>query len=624
MSKTIFVNNDSVVDLQQYGNMQNAKVVISGTDFKFIFPDHTEINVVNGALFSSLEKNTVMFKFQGESISGQDLLKKVDLSNLQLERLDSALSDQRQEHVLKDNIGKLSDIDAKSLDEAKKEAEQLKHEAEKMRAEAEEARKASEDVEKQLQEFLNEKAQSKTQNGAEPQSDIDGMDGGNLYKKKYSDESVAEANRLIFSDYSSSSSSSSSSKSSDSTPVDEKPIDISLKLDEASDSGTKNDNITNVTTPDFIGSTGPGLTITLRVDGIVVAVTTSDAMGNFSFTSSALADGQHSVQVDVTDGSGGSGSAKIQVTIDTVIEAPTFVLDEQYAIAQDDRIEGENLTRFSDAKIDGTAEAGSQVAIYANGVLLTTVTVDANGSWSYQFSGSELSEGINNIEITATDKAGNSASTTGTITLDTIPPETPVIILDEASDTGMAQDDHLTNDKTPSLHGNAEPDSTLELYLNGYKVADIQVDSAGNWEYTLPDNKITADGVYTVDVVASDRAGNTSSASMDITIDTNIDAFSMSMNSSSDSGIAGDNYTNNIYPSFTGKTDPSSHIVVTNLTTGEVIELDASQSGNFSFTLSMASTEGINELSISVTDYAGNEQTFNYEYTIDTVAPVYR
>jgi hypothetical protein len=262
------------------------------------------------------------------------------------------------------------------------------------------------------------------------------------------------------------------------------------------------------------------------------------------------------------------------------------------------------------------------VSIYANGHLLATVTVDSKGQWSYQFSGSELSEGINNIDIVATDKAGNSATTSGMITLDTIPPETPVILLDEASDTGMSQDDHLTYDKTPSLQGNAEPDSKLELYLNGYKVADIQVDSAGHWEYTLPDNKITSDGVYTFEVVASDRAGNTSSASMDITVDTNIDAFSMSMNSSSDSGIAGDNYTNNTSPSFSGKTDPSSHIVVTNLMTGEVIEIDASQSGYFSFTLAMASIEGINELSISVTDYAGNEQTFSYEYTIDTVAPV--
>ena len=623
MSNTIFASNDSIVDLQQYGAMDSAKVVISGTDFKFIFPGNVVVNVINGALYSSLENNHVHFKFQGQDVSGQQLLKTIDLSNLQLERLDSALSDQRQDRVLKDNINKISEINAKDLEEAKKEAADLKHEAEKMRAEAEEAQKASAEVQKQLEEFLNDKAQSNGQNGAASQNQGEEQLDASLYHKKYDDDSVAEASRLVFSDYSSSSSSSSSSSESDETPIDVKPIDVALKLDDGSDSGVKNDNITNVTTPQFVGSTDPGLTVSLRIDGVVVAVTTSDAMGNFSFNSgTVLADGQHNVQVDVTDGQGGSGSAKIIVTIDTVIAAPTFELDDQYAIPAADRIEGENLTRFTDAKIIGEAEAGSQVAIYANGVLLTTVTVDSDGAWSYQFSGSELNEGINNIEIDATDKAGNTASTTGVITLDTIPPETPVIILDESSDTGMSSTDSLTNDKTPSLHGNAEPNSTLELYLNGYKVADISVDSMGNWQYTLPENKITADGIYTFEVVSSDRAGNTSTAQIDVTVDTDIDAFTLAMASQSDSGVAGDNYTNDIYPAFTGKTDPNSHIVITNLTTGEKIEIDASQSGNFSFNLAQASAEGLNELSITVTDYAGNQQTFSYEYTIDTVAPV--
>ena len=623
MSNTIFASNDSIVDLQQYGAMDSAKVVISGTDFKFIFPGNVVVNVINGALYSSLENNHVHFKFQGQDVSGQQLLKTIDLSNLQLERLDSALSEQRQDRVLKDNINKISEINAKDLEEAKKEAADLKHEAEKMRAEAEEAQKASAEVQKQLEEFLNDKAQSNGQNGAASQNQGEEQLDASLYHKKYDDDSVAEASRLVFSDYSSSSSSSSSSSESDETPIDVKPIDVALKLDDGSDSGVKNDNITNVTTPQFVGSTDPGLTVSLRIDGVVVAVTTSDAMGNFSFNSgTVLADGQHNVQVDVTDGQGGSGSAKIIVTIDTVIAAPTFELDDQYAIPAADRIEGENLTRFTDAKIIGEAEAGSQVAIYANGVLLTTVTVDSDGAWSYQFSGSELNEGINNIEIDATDKAGNTASTTGVITLDTIPPETPVIILDESSDTGMSSTDSLTNDKTPSLHGNAEPNSTLELYLNGYKVADISVDSMGNWQYTLPENKITADGIYTFEVVSSDRAGNTSTAQIDVTVDTDIDAFTLAMASQSDSGVAGDNYTNDIYPAFTGKTDPNSHIVITNLTTGEKIEIDASQSGNFSFNLAQASAEGLNELSITVTDYAGNQQTFSYEYTIDTVAPV--
>lgn len=120
MSNTIFASNDSIVDLQQYGAMDSAKVVISGTDFKFIFPGNVVVNVINGALYSSLENNHVQFKFRGQDVSGQQPLKTIDLSNLQLERLDSALSDQRQDRVLKDNINKISEINAKDLEEAKR------------------------------------------------------------------------------------------------------------------------------------------------------------------------------------------------------------------------------------------------------------------------------------------------------------------------------------------------------------------------------------------------------------------------------------------------------------------------------------------------------------------------
>lgn len=637
MNNTIYASNDSVIDLQQYGPIESAKVVISGTDFKLIYPGNVVVNVVNGAMFSSLEKNNLVFKFNGKDVSGETLLKSVDLSNLELERIDSSLSEQNNEFVLKDNIGKVSEKEAKEIEaqqqeekareakelaKAKKEAAELKEEAEKMLAEAEEARNASAEIQDQLEEFLNDKTQNKAQNGAEGPTEGDDPEalGFKLMKKKDAD-SVAEAARLKLSD-STGSSNSSGTSNAEEVPIEIIPIDITLKLDQDSDSGVKNDNITNITTPTFVGSTEPGMTVTLRIDGIVAAVAVADEMGNFSFElSSPLSEGKHNVQVDVSDGQGGSGTAKIIVTIDTIIEPPTFELEDQYAIPAADRIEGENLTRFKDARIVGEAEAGATVEIFVNGKLLATVTSNADGKWSYKFSASELSEGTNNIEIVATDKAGNTASTPGFITLDTIPPEIPVIDLLASSDSGTEDDDDLTNIMTPAFSGTSEPGTRLELYLNGYKVADIEADERGNWNYTLPANKITEDGVYTFEVVSYDRAGNSSSAALDVTVDTDIDLFTIAMDAASDSGVVGDNYTNERYPSFTGKTDSLSVIVVTNLTTGETFTINASQSGNFSFTLGTASHEGLNELEFVVTDYAGNTETFTFEYTVDTIPP---
>ncbi|UJD88974.1 hypothetical protein FS594_09295 [Rahnella aquatilis] len=625
-NKTIFINDSSVVDLKQFGNKEQAHFIISGTDLKFIFSDGATVNIVNGALYSSLEHSKVVFSFTDGDISGQNLLKSIDLSNLELERLDSSLSEDRQARVIKENADTKTEDEVNRLEEVNKEADKLRKEAEGLRAEAEEARKAANEVEQELQEFLDNKAKNKVSTNGSGVSNESGeeQEAASFKKKKYDEEGVAESERLKLED-NNSSSSSSSSKTSEKTgdEVIVKPVDISLKLDDKSDSGTKNDNITNIASPSFIGSTAPNANIILKIDGIVVAVVQSDNMGNFvADVASELPDGQHTIQADVEDGQGGSGSAKILVTIDTVTEIPTFELSSQYSIPVEDQIPDENLTRFTNAKIIGTAEAGVSIDIYINDILLTTVKTDAEGNWSYQFSGNELQEGINGITVVATDKADNSASTTGIITLDTIPPETPTIILDESSDTGLYSDDKITNDVTPGFRGKAGPDSIVELYVNGYKIADVTADSKGDWSYTLDSNVIFMDGTYNVQVIASDRAGNTASNAIDIEIDTNIDAFSIQIEAGSDSGNAADNYTNVASPIFTGKTDSFSHISITNTTTGETLETDASQSGNYTFRFSGESAEGVNQLIITVVDLAGNAQDYDFSYTIDTIAPV--
>lgn len=626
INKTIFINDSSVVDLSPYGNMKDTYLAISGTDLKFVFGATSTINIVNGALYSSLENSNVTFKFRdGTVISGRDLLKTIDLSHLELERLDSSLSETRQEQVIKDESIPENQAE-QQLEAAKKESEEIKKEVQAMKAEVEESRQAAKEIEEQLNEFLDEKAKNKTQNSGSGQTEIPGTEqfAASAKTKKYDDDSVAAAKALKLSDYtSSSSSSSSSSKTSDTPEIIVKVIDISLRLDETSDSGTKNDNITNAISPIFVGSTEPNLLISILVDDIVVGTTNSDAMGNFSFVyPGELADGEHTVKADVSDGEGGRGSASFIVTIDTVTDTPTFELDAQYAIATEDQIPGENLTRFKEASISGTAEANVKIEIQVNGKSVANVVADADGKWSYQFSTGQLAEGVNDIEIVALDKAGNTASVTGLITLDTIPPAQPTVILDEASDSGTYHDDKLTFDTTPSFHGLSEPDGKLELRINNQKMADLVADSEGNWHYTLSDNQVLTDGTYTVNVIASDRAGNTSETHLNIEIDTNIDLFSIKMDTASDSGTAGDSYTNNVTPAFSGKTDPSSHLVITNLTTGATLEINASQAGNFSFTSPGISAEGVNELQITVTDLAGNTATYSESYTIDTIPPL--
>ncbi|MGE9627616.1 Ig-like domain-containing protein, partial [Escherichia coli] len=78
-------------------------------------------------------------------------------------------------------------------------------------------------------------------------------------------------------------------------------------------------------------------------------------------------------------------------------------------------------------KIEGKAEAGSQVKIYDNGTLLTTITADINGNWNYTPT-SALGQGAHVFTVTATDAANNtSAAASWKIIVDSIAPSVPVI-----------------------------------------------------------------------------------------------------------------------------------------------------------------------------------------------------
>src|SRR4029079_3864480 len=100
-------------------------------------------------------------------------------------------------------------------------------------------------------------------------------------------------------------------------------------LTAASDSGTSTtDTRTNITTPTFTGSGAEaGATVTLYdTNGTTVLGTgVADGSGNWSITSSLLADGDHTLTATRTDIAGNTSlaSAGLTVTIDTAAAAPS-------------------------------------------------------------------------------------------------------------------------------------------------------------------------------------------------------------------------------------------------------------------------------------------------------------
>ena len=98
----------------------------------------------------------------------------------------------------------------------------------------------------------------------------------------------------------------------------------------ATDTGSSNsDNITNNTTPTFIGTAEANSTVTLTssVNGNI-GTTTADGAGNWTLSASSLSQGNHNITATATDGGGNSSPASpaLGITIDTT--APTVTINQ--------------------------------------------------------------------------------------------------------------------------------------------------------------------------------------------------------------------------------------------------------------------------------------------------------
>ncbi|EJY5015127.1 non-fimbrial adhesin SiiE [Salmonella enterica] len=621
-----FADQNSVIDLSSLGNAKGAKVSLSGPDMNITTPRGSVI-IVNGALYSSIKGNNLAVKFKDKTITGAKILGSVDLKDIQLERIDSSLVDsaqvekkgngkrrnKKEEEELKKQLDDAENA-KKEADKAKEEAEKAKEAAEKALNEAFEVQNSSKQIEEMLQNFL---ADNVAKDNLAQQSDASQQ---NTQAKATQASKQNDAEKVLPQPINKNTSTGKSNSSKneenklDAESVKE-PLKVTLALATESNSGSKDDSITNFTKPQFVGSTAPNATVIIKINGIAVGQAVADSLGNFTFTApETLTDGTYNLEAEAKTADG-SGSAKLVITIDSVTDKPTFELSPESSVSGH-----KGLTPTLTPSIVGTAEENAKVDIYVDNKLVASVDVDKDGNWSYEFKDNELSEGENSIKVVAVDKAGNKNETTDSIITDTIAPEKPTIELDDSSDSGI-KNDNITNSTLPTFIGVAEPGSTVSIYLGLKHLGEVIVAKDGTWSYTL--TTPLKDGEYNITATATDIAGHTSAAAnLPFTIDTRISYFSAEIETTNDSGIVGDNVTNNTRPTFTGKTEPNAIISVINSETGEEVIFKANDKGEWTFNFTSDSVEGINNLTFTVEDVAGNKKDFSFSYVIDTVAPV--
>ncbi|EKK5423081.1 Ig-like domain repeat protein [Enterobacter hormaechei] len=279
---------------------------------------------------------------------------------------------------------------------------------------------------------------------------------------------------------------------------------------------------TDDNTPTLSGRAEPGSTVNIIDNGQVIGSTKVNPDGTWSFTpDQALSNGEHDLTTTVTDPSGNTGpeGSHVVITVDVVpgkVEI-TAVTDDAGSVTGS--LSQNAVTDDTRPQISGTAKAGSTVTIMDGSNVLGTTTAGADGTWSFTPS-VDLGRGEHTFTATAKDPMGNeSASSSWTVTIDTDAPVKPTIdaaLDDVGSVQGNLANGGTTDDPTPTLSGKAEAGSTVKIYDQNGLLGEVTAKADGTWSFS-PVAKLP-EGEHRFHVTATDRAGNTSSASDDFVL----------------------------------------------------------------------------------------------------------
>ena len=351
-----------------------------------------------------------------------------------------------------------------------------------------------------------------------------------------------------------------------------------------------------------------------------------DADGNWTATVpsadlAGLKDGDASVQVSVTNVNGNSASAGREYSVDATAPAVTI-----------DTVAGDNVINASEASagvaISGTttAEAGQTVTVTLGGKSYTA-QVQQGGIWSVNVPGTDLSALADNgytVQVSVSDAAGNPGSAGKAITLDTTPPTVSVNV--------VAGDDVINSVE----HGQAQIVSGTATGANvGDKVVitlgsnqyTTTVDASGNWSVGVPASVISAltDGTVTLSATITDSAGNSSTQTHDVVVNTA--SVALTVNTLSGDDVINAAEAGNALVINGSSAQFASGTQVTVTLNGKTYTATIQSDGTWTTTVPAADVGALADgaryqVSVSAQDSAGNSASATHDISVNTTAPV--
>ncbi len=289
-----------------------------------------------------------------------------------------------------------------------------------------------------------------------------------------------------------------------------------------------------------------------------------------------LSEGEHLLSFEAVDGVGNHN-----------LLTRTLVIDRTAPVIMPDLDDG--AMAISDLVISGTTD----------GVTLTVDGLNAtieNGSFSLEV---HLTDGSHELNLTATDMAGNVGTEFLNLVIDTVLPRLNV---SGPLALGNLSLPLLSNASVP-VHVTSELGDPVSIFIDAGLAISIPLDNNDTGTFGL----LEADGLHHVRIVAIDMVGNSAAFERDVVFD--LTAPRLTVMSPSD-GLA----TRQAAVRVAGVTEPGVLLTVN----GHNVTVDAL---NGTFVDSASVPEGVSDIVVVATDAAGNSASWRVSILSDRTGP---
>ncbi|MET5641409.1 Ig-like domain-containing protein [Enterobacter hormaechei] len=351
-----------------------------------------------------------------------------------------------------------------------------------------------------------------------------------------------------------------------------------------------------------------------------------DADGNWTATVpsadlAGLKDGDASVQVSVTNAHGNSASAGREYSVDAT--APTVTID---TVAGDNVINGSEAAAGVAISGTTTAEVGQTVTVTLGGNSYTA-QVQQGGVWSMNVPGTDLSALADNgytVQASVSDAAGNPGSAGKAITLDTTPPTVSFNVV--AGDDVINSVEHGQAQIVSGTATGASVGDKVVITI-GSNQYTTTVDASGKWSVGVPASVISAltDGTVTLSATITDSAGNSSTQTHDVVVNTASVALTVNTLSGDDVINAAEAGVSLVINGSSAQFASGTQVTITLNCKSYTATIQSD--GSWTTTVPAADVgtlaDGASyQVSVSAQDSAGNSASATHTISVDTTAPV--